>query len=274
MGNAGDFGRAVREARERLGWSQDRLGKESCLSRHTIWEIENGKRNVPDRTANLIAAKLGIGGGAGQPLPDSELEHLEKWRCVPPRLQRALGDVIAALAEQPAGVASAPELPTYELAPRRAAVQERRTIRIVGSAAARAADSQVSYDEREGGEGADLVVGEDIPEEMLGRYQPRELQAVRVRGESMRDAGLGDGDLVLCLEAPIGRYHRDDLVIAHHVSDGEVIKAYAGQRSGVVTLLPRGPGKPVSGRLGDELAVGGIVIAARVSGEWQKVKRG
>lgn len=66
------FGRAVRERRLALGWSQERLAEESDLHWTYIGGIERGERNLSLQNIVKIAAALrisassllkGVGGG-------------------------------------------------------------------------------------------------------------------------------------------------------------------------------------------------------------------
>lgn len=54
------FGRAVREAREEMGWSQEELGFEADLDRTYVSGVERGVRNPTLRTVLLIAKALGV----------------------------------------------------------------------------------------------------------------------------------------------------------------------------------------------------------------------
>lgn len=51
------FGVAVRAARQRRGWSQEKLGNESGLSRPTIARIEHGD-DVSTATLSKVASAL------------------------------------------------------------------------------------------------------------------------------------------------------------------------------------------------------------------------
>jgi transcriptional regulator with XRE-family HTH domain len=54
------FGRAVREAREALGWSQEDLGFEAELDRTYVSGIERGVRNPTLRTVLVLAGALNV----------------------------------------------------------------------------------------------------------------------------------------------------------------------------------------------------------------------
>lgn len=268
-----EVGARIRARREELGWSLSEAVSGTGLTKQQLSRIEKGLSGTRQSTLEALARKLGMpeswpageANATSTPASPEELRHLAALRRLPIELRGHLEAVVAGVAElaqvEPEHHEE-PEAPPDELAERR----ELRTIRLVGSVAARAVEAEVAYDQRVGGEGEDLVIGEEVPEEMLQDHRPEELQVMRVRGRSMEAAGLSDGDLVLCLDAPIGRYRRGDVVVAWHVRDGEVVKVYAGQRGGIVHLEPRGSeGGPVNGRLGQELLVSGIVSEAHPS---------
>ena len=54
------FGHAVREARRREGWSQERLAEAADLNRSYVGEIERGVVTHSLSTAGKIAAALGV----------------------------------------------------------------------------------------------------------------------------------------------------------------------------------------------------------------------
>ena len=54
------FGQTVRLAREKKGWSQDRLSEESGLHRTYISGIERGVRNPTIAIVNQIAVALNL----------------------------------------------------------------------------------------------------------------------------------------------------------------------------------------------------------------------
>ena len=54
------FGRAVREAREALGWSQEDLGFEAELDRTYVSGIERGVRNPTLQTVLVLARALDV----------------------------------------------------------------------------------------------------------------------------------------------------------------------------------------------------------------------
>ena len=55
-----DFGQAVREAREELGWSQEELGFEAGLDRTYVSGVERGKRNPTLRIVRQVCRALGV----------------------------------------------------------------------------------------------------------------------------------------------------------------------------------------------------------------------
>ena len=89
------------------------------------------------------------------------------------------------------------------------------------------------------------------PDEMdvsshLVREDPEHMGIVRARGDSMKEAGITDGTLLLCRATMGGfRYSRGDIVVAL-VGDVEsasamTVKTFAGTHRGTVTLLPENP---------------------------------
>ena len=54
------FGLAVKLARTRRGWTQDRLGSAAGLDRGHVSRIESGERDVAISTQAKIAAALGV----------------------------------------------------------------------------------------------------------------------------------------------------------------------------------------------------------------------
>lgn len=84
-----------------------------------------------------------------------------------------------------------------------------------------------------------------------------DLFMLRVRGESMIDAGILDGDFVVCRQQPVA--DNGDIVVAGIPGDEATVKRYS--RSGsTVTLTPANPTmKPMSLRA-DEVTVFGRVV--------------
>lgn len=56
-----EFGRRVRERRQELGWSQERLAEESGLHWTYVGQVERGRRNVTLHNILKLAAGLGVG---------------------------------------------------------------------------------------------------------------------------------------------------------------------------------------------------------------------
>lgn len=75
----------------------------------------------------------------------------------------------------------------------------------------------------------------DIP--MRGTYAPGELLALRVRGESMRDAGILDGDIVIVHQTPVAE--NGDIVVAM-IEDEATVKVFY-KENGHFRLQPRNP---------------------------------
>jgi transcriptional regulator with XRE-family HTH domain len=68
------FGLAVREARIRKQWSQDKLAEAAGVDRSYVWGLEKGTRNPALLTQGFIADALGV------PLQDlvSEAERIRQ----------------------------------------------------------------------------------------------------------------------------------------------------------------------------------------------------
>lgn len=68
------FGRAVRQARQDRGWTQEALESHSGISRNYIGMVERGERNIALRNILLLAAALGVPAGglvdAAEATPD------------------------------------------------------------------------------------------------------------------------------------------------------------------------------------------------------------
>jgi len=54
-----EFGRAVRQCREKLGLSQKDFGEQACIHRTNVSSIELGKVSVGIEVANQLAVALG-----------------------------------------------------------------------------------------------------------------------------------------------------------------------------------------------------------------------
>lgn len=77
-----------------------------------------------------------------------------------------------------------------------------------------------------------------LPAELVGRGT---LFALRVRGDSMIEAGIADGDVVVVRQQPVA--DNGDIVAAM-IDDEATVKVFRA-RDGVVELLPRNPRYPV-----------------------------
>lgn len=69
------FGRAVRIARTRKGWSQEGLAHHAGLNRNYVSDIERGVRNPTLEVQEKIAAALGLSLGELMTAADSEREQ-------------------------------------------------------------------------------------------------------------------------------------------------------------------------------------------------------
>lgn len=58
-----EFGRRVRERREELGWSQEKLAEQSGLHWTYVGQVERGRRNVTLHNILKLAHALGAGAG-------------------------------------------------------------------------------------------------------------------------------------------------------------------------------------------------------------------
>ncbi|MFC6930901.1 transcriptional repressor LexA [Actinomadura yumaensis] len=91
-----------------------------------------------------------------------------------------------------------------------------------------------------------------LPRELTGRGT---VFALRVRGDSMTDAAIRDGDLVVVRQQP--EAHSGQIVAA--MIDGEATVKVYRRRDGHVLLEPRNPAYDVID--GDEAAVLGVVVS-------------
>lgn len=74
---------------------------------------------------------------------------------------------------------------------------------------------------------------------MLGEYTPEQMFALRVQGESMRDLGIYDGDIVICGQGA-SKPRPGDIVVA--LVQGEVtVKSYFPKTGGRIELRPANP---------------------------------
>lgn len=102
-----------------------------------------------------------------------------------------------------------------------------------------------------------LVKRIDLTEQLI--THPQATFLLRVSGESMRDAGIFDGDMLLVDKAIKPRHGH--VVVA--VVDGEFTVKYLHQRAGRVKLKPANPTFPeITPREGQTLEVWGVVTAS------------
>lgn len=74
---------------------------------------------------------------------------------------------------------------------------------------------------------------------MLGEHTPEQMFALRVQGESMRDLGIYDGDIVICGQGA-SKPRPGDIVVA--LVQGEVtVKSYFPKTGGRIELRPANP---------------------------------
>lgn len=93
-----------------------------------------------------------------------------------------------------------------------------------------------------------------------GRSPSGELFALRVRGESMRDAGILDGDYVVVQRATDARH--GEIVVA--TIDGEATVKRLERRGGRIRLLPENPAfSPIELEPGRDNAIQGRVISVQ-----------
>ena len=78
-----------------------------------------------------------------------------------------------------------------------------------------------------------------ISNTMLGEHTPEQMFALRVQGESMRDLGIYDGDIVICGQGA-SKPRPGDIVVA--LVQGEVtVKSYFPKTGGRIELRPANP---------------------------------
>ena len=88
-----------------------------------------------------------------------------------------------------------------------------------------------------------------------GRYDPSELFALRVKGESMIEAGILDGDIIIARRTPVAE---NGQIVVAIVGDEATVKTFKKQ-NGEIWLLPANPDyQPIDGR---ECEVLGKVVA-------------
>jgi len=111
--------------------------------------------------------------------------------------------------------------------------------------------------------GAPILAQENI----LGRhpvdpalFKPQASYLLQVRGMSMRDAGMLDGDWVAVHKT---REARDGQIVVARLGDDVTVKTYARRRNGSIELLPANPDfEPivVAADEGGEFAIEGRVV--------------
>ena len=78
-----------------------------------------------------------------------------------------------------------------------------------------------------------------------GRYDPSELFALRVKGESMIEAGILDGDIIIARRTPVAE---NGQIVVAIVGDEATVKTFR-RRDGHVWLLPENPEyQPIDGQ--------------------------
>ncbi len=104
----------------------------------------------------------------------------------------------------------------------------------------------------------DERAGMELPRELIGRNRPDEVFLLEVEGDSMRDAGVLNGDLVLVERTDTARNR--EMVVAELPGNGEaeLTVKYLSLESGRPWLVPMAPGYE---RIpGDEARIRGRVI--------------
>lgn len=107
--------------------------------------------------------------------------------------------------------------------------------------------------------GAPILAIEDVEEYIpfRGRRGREELFALRVRGDSMIEAGIFDGDVII---AERTSYARDRQIVVALIGEEATVKRILFGRGGEVTLMPENPAyEPIVSR---EVRVLGRVIAS------------
>ncbi|MBV1776011.1 translesion error-prone DNA polymerase V autoproteolytic subunit [Burkholderiaceae bacterium DAT-1] len=99
---------------------------------------------------------------------------------------------------------------------------------------------------------------EDISLDEILIEHPASTYFVRVKGESMKDAHIYEGDVLIVDKSLTPRH--DDIVVA--VLDGEMTVKRLYLRNGIVRLVPENPDFPVIDiQEGQELTVWGVVTS-------------
>jgi len=113
--------------------------------------------------------------------------------------------------------------------------------------------------------GTDVLAQENVdelwplPSDLTGDGQ---LFMLRVRGDSMIDAGIFDGDYVVSRQQSEAR--KGDVVVAGIPGDEATVKTYNGRKGGKISLLPANPRlKPMEFDAGDVSIYGKVVTVLR-----------
>jgi len=97
-----------------------------------------------------------------------------------------------------------------------------------------------------------------VNSELVGRFPGDKFFALKVQGESMRDAGVLDGDIVV-VRATIN-IHSGDIVVAL-VNNETTVKSFFPLSQGRVELRPANPDYSTQVYLQEEVAIQGKVVA-------------
>src|SRR5207302_6872511 len=98
-----------------------------------------------------------------------------------------------------------------------------------------------------------------LPSDLTGDGQ---LFMLRVRGDSMIDAGIFDGDYVVARQQSEAR--KGDIVVAGIPGDEATVKTYNGRKGGKIVLLPHNSRlKPMELDAG-EVSIYGKVVTAQL----------
>ena len=93
----------------------------------------------------------------------------------------------------------------------------------------------------------------------MNDYPPEQLYALRVQGESMRDLGIYDGDVVIV--AQTGTKPRPGDIVVALVQGNEVtVKSFFPKTGGRIELRPANPEYDVQIYPADEVSIQGRVI--------------
>jgi len=133
-----------------------------------------------------------------------------------------------------------------------------RSIQLTGDAAAPAGIPIIGT----AAAGRPVRADEDIEGTLSFDYfkQNKNFFCIRVRGESMIEAHIADGDLVVVRSQPAA--DNGDIVVA--MVDGEVTVKRFSQKDGVVTLTPENESmQPIVIREGDFKIIGKVIMVVR-----------